>query len=245
MPYSISGTTITVSGTVDLRSVSLPTLYGVNFAAGGASATFHGMTFAAPQPPGNSYVVVGSTSSDVLTLTLTSLPFGAGWTRIDMTFFSFASWSADDLIVLNGDGNDDVIWASSQKETINGGGGNDSLSSRTRDSRFADTLHGGEGNDTYYVHPSDLVDESDSGGIDTIESDLSYDLRTARILGQVENLILTATDFDSSATGNALDNKLVGGLANNTLNGLGGDDFMQGRRGSDTYVVDTASDIVD
>ena len=37
----------------------------------------------------------------------------------------------------------------------------------------------------------------------------------------------------------------MGGRGNNILNGLTGDDVMQGRAGNDTYVVDTLNDIVD
>jgi Ca2+-binding RTX toxin-like protein len=59
----------------------------------------------------------------------------------------------------------------------------------------------------------------------------------------LENVQITS-DY-ASATGNALNNTLVGGFGKTVLNGMGGDDLMQGRRGSDTYIVDTLNDIVD
>ena len=52
MPYSISGTTISVSGTVDLMNVSLPPIFRINFAAGGATATFNAWDFMAVPPQG-------------------------------------------------------------------------------------------------------------------------------------------------------------------------------------------------
>ena len=63
----------------------------------------------------------------------------------------------------------------------------------------------------------------------------SVNLLGANVRGDVENVVLTAVDIATSATGNALANKLVGGMGNSTLNGMGGDDVMQGRAGNDTY----------
>ena len=106
-----------------------------------------------------------------------------------MSFFSFANWSANDVVVLEGN---------SERNYLSG-------------SYAKDILRGENGNDTYHIGPGDI----------------------------------TAVDGDPSATGNALPNKLVGGMRNNVLNGLGGEDVMQGRAGNDTYVVDTLNDIVD
>ena len=60
MSYSISGTTITVSGTVDLMNTSLPSIYRINFAAGGANATFNVRNFMYVPPLGVTFTVVGS-----------------------------------------------------------------------------------------------------------------------------------------------------------------------------------------
>ena len=63
MSYSISGTTVTVSGTVDLMNASLPSIYRINFAAGGANATFNARNFFYIPPLGVYFTVVGSASA--------------------------------------------------------------------------------------------------------------------------------------------------------------------------------------
>jgi Ca2+-binding RTX toxin-like protein len=254
MSYSISGTTIRVSGTVDLMHKSLPEIRQIEFAAGGAQVTFSSWPFmpipTSPTFPA-AYTVVGSTSHDVLTISMIDhgppSPFGPTFPEpdIDLGLFQFLSWGANDTIVLNGNSDDNYLWGSYRRDTINGGDGNDFLDSGNGVGGFADTLRGGNGDDTYSVHPSDIVDETGTDGNDTIRSYWSYSLLSPNIHGAVENLTLTAVDKNTNATGNDLDNKLVGGLADNILNGRGGDDYMQGRRGNDTYIVNSPNDVVD
>ena len=216
MPYSISGTTISVSGTVDLMNVSLPPIYRINFAAGGTTATFNAYNFMYVPPPGVYFTVVGSASHDVLTIDVGFL------SSIDsMTFFSFVNWSANDVVVLKGN---------SDRNYLSG-------------SYARDILLGGNGDDTYHIGPGDIVDETGTDGVDTIISYSSVSLLSPNIRGDVENVFLTGEN--ASATGNALANRLTGTEKDNILNGLTGDDVMQGKAGNDTYVVDTLNDIVD
>ena len=111
-----------------------------------------------------------------------------------------------------------------------------------------DVLRGLAGNDTYIVDSSDdVVDESvsNSGGVDTVRSNLSIDLSdTGLFKGDIENVVLTGTD-DTNVMGNALSNLLVGNSVDNTLNGGAGGDTQRGLAGNDTYVVDNANDVVD
>jgi len=93
-----------------------------------------------------------------------------------------------------------------------------------------DTLAGGEGDDTYIVHsPSDVVVENPGGGVDTVQTSISWTLGE-----NLENLTLTGNSA-VNGTGNALDNVLVGNSANNTL---------AGDAGHDTYFVQNAGDAV-
>lgn len=113
----------------------------------------------------------------------------------------------------------------------------------------ADFMRGHGGNDTSFIdHDGDVIDEvTGGGGNDTVISRIDY------VLGdQVENL-----RFDPAAsgahrgTGNALDNGLTGGDANDLLFGDGGNDTLDGGvgadvliggAGNDTYFVDAALD---
>ncbi|WP_052954603.1 right-handed parallel beta-helix repeat-containing protein [Microvirga vignae] len=116
----------------------------------------------------------------------------------------------------------------------------------------ADSMEGGDGNDTYYVdNVGDIVDEkvnSGLGGIDTIYSSVNYSLSIKDQAGldqsiAVEKLILTGSAI--VAKGNkSSGNNLIGNALNNTLDGLAGEDLMEGRFGDDTYYVDDTGDLV-
>ena len=103
-----------------------------------------------------------------------------------------------------------------------------------------DTLIGGLGNDTYVVDSSlDRVVEKANAGTDTIRSSVSYNLPD-----HVEHLTLIGSK-DIAATGNTLNNKLVGNqghnrlmgyAGNDTLQGMAGNDFLLGGKGNDTYL---------
>lgn len=141
---------------------------------------------------------------------------------------------------INGYGNElnNRITGNSAANELVGGGGDDTLNGGAG----ADRLEGGDGNDTYYVDNAlDLVIEKVNnglGGVDTIYSSISYTLPTA-----VERLILTGSAI--VAIGNtASGNNLIGNALNNILNGLAGEDRMEGGFGNDTYYVDDTGDLV-
>jgi Ca2+-binding RTX toxin-like protein len=126
-----------------------------------------------------------------------------------------------------GNGANNVIIGNAGNNILDGGGG-------------SDTIMGKAGNDTYIVDSSgDVVVENADEGIDTVESSVSIDI----LANNVENLTLTGT-AKINATGNALDNIIIGNSNNNILNGSFGADKMSGGGGDDTYIIDNAGDIV-
>jgi trimeric autotransporter adhesin len=104
----------------------------------------------------------------------------------------------------------------------------------------ADTLIGGDGNDTYIVdHARDLIVEADGEGTaDVVRASISFTLAA-----HVENLVLTASTA-LRGIGNDLDNMITGSTAANWLDGGLGADTLAGGQGNDTYVLDSIDDVV-
>ena len=94
-----------------------------------------------------------------------------------------------------------------------------------------DNFVGTVGNDEYVVdNTKDTIAEAANAGIDKVLSSVSYVLPD-----NVENLTLTGA-VSANATGNTLDNILIGNGSDNVLDwGGGGLDTMQGGLGNDTY----------
>ncbi|GLK90813.1 calcium-binding protein [Pseudomonas turukhanskensis] len=125
---------------------------------------------------------------------------------------------------LNGTGNAlaNVLTGNDGANILDGGSG-------------ADSLAGGKGNDTYIVdNLGDSVTEALNAGIDTVKSSVSFTLGA-----NLENLTLTGlAAADTSATGNELNNTLIGDAGDNTIDGRAGVDKLAGGQGNDTYLVD-------
>ena len=141
---------------------------------------------------------------------------------------------------LNGGAGNDLLFGGSGGDTLNGGAG-------------ADHMFGGTGSDTYVVDSvGDVVDETGGDGLDLVKSSISFSLAdVTRVFGHIENLTLGGRAA-INATGNDLDNVLIGNSAKNTLNGGGGSDWlngasgadkMYGGTGNDTYVIDNKADV--
>jgi Ca2+-binding RTX toxin-like protein len=131
------------------------------------------------------------------------------------------------MTIYNGTNKNDILYGESGDDILDGGYG-------------ADILIGGEGNDTYYVdNINDVVKEYSGQGNDKIFSSVSYSL----LGSNVETLELTRK-ADLNATGNSLNNTLIGSIGNNILDGGYGADILIGGEGNDTYYVDNINDVV-
>ncbi len=113
-----------------------------------------------------------------------------------------------------------------------------------------DALTGGDGNDIYFVHNSaDQINETATGGHDTVYADVSFALPT-----NVEILILLAPDhvggrglfsgpqtLNAGASGSPAYLNGVGNELDNTIVSSGGDDILTGGVGADTFVFGVAT----
>lgn len=137
--------------------------------------------------------------------------------------------------VLNGDDNnnvlyggkfDDYLTGGAGSDTLYGGDGNDTLDGGAN----RDVMIGGKGNDTYYVgNATDVVIENENEGIDTIISDINYQLPD-----NVENLTIEGKRANTYAYGNNLNNVIIGSSVDNEIRGYGGSDYLFGGEGNDT-----------
>jgi Ca2+-binding RTX toxin-like protein len=132
-----------------------------------------------------------------------------------------------------GNGLDNTLTGNTGSNNLDGGDGNDTLNGGTG----ADHMTGGAGNDTYVVdNVGDTVTEGPNAGIDLVQSAINYTLGD-----NVEKLTLTGT-ASLKATGNELDNTLIGNTGANVLDGGAGDDAMTGGTGRDTFHFDSLTD---
>jgi len=118
--------------------------------------------------------------------------------------------------------------------TIIGASGKDILDGGGAAGDQADSLRGGDGDDTYYVrHRDDVVTENAGEGNDTVTAFISYTLQDGT---SVEVLEAAAGAGNIALAGNSGANTLTGNTGNNVLEGRGGNDVLDGNGGVDTAV---------
>ena len=120
------------------------------------------------------------------------------------------------------------IWGTgnSLANTITGNDGDNRLDGGAGN----DTMVGGKGDDTYIVDSaSDAITENTGNGYDTVFASVTY----SAWYDYVEKTVLTGTG-NINATGNDLENTLIGNTGNNSLVGGDGDDTLIGGAGNDT-----------
>ncbi|MDG2535385.1 calcium-binding protein [Sphingomonas sp. HITSZ_GF] len=180
------------------------------------------------------------------TVTVTS---GAGVLTIQASGVTMADILTTRTDTFTGTDGDDTLYASADGSTLIGGAGydlliggagNDWLDGGTGGTggltESGDILMGGAGDDVYVVSNGwTQVIEFANGGFDTV-------------MGANGVAVVMADNIEQSvggsATGNALDNIMIGSDRNDILDGGAGIDRMQGGLGDDSYYVDRQEDLV-
>ena len=150
--------------------------------------------------------------------------------------------AGDDTI--NGLAGNDILYGGGGNDILYGGDGDDCLDGElypvtefkspnwyasVYDRAGADTMYGGYGNDYYFVdNAGDKVVEYAGQGYDRVYASVTYALPV-----YVEFVWLMGS-ADINATGNSLNNYMVGNEGKNLLNGGAGDDTLVGQGGNDT-----------
>gem|GEM_PF-558988 len=196
------------------------------------------------------HIVEGTDGADVLTGTPYADIFAAGAGADSLTgglgddVYEYDG--TDSMVEAAGGGTDEVRTAVASYalpehfENLTGTGTGQSLTGNAAANRITagggvNTLAGGPGDDVYVVaDQAQLVSELASQGTDTVETDASsYSLEA---LPEIENLTGTGALNAQTLTGNSRSNVIDGGSGDDTMRGLGGDD---------SYVVDSAADVVE
>ena len=110
----------------------------------------------------------------------------------------------------------------------------------------SDMLHGGGGNDIYFVNAQDdlVVEGMNDGGVDTVLSSASYVLGAGVEVEQLQTTSFAGTGA-IDLTGNALAQQIFGNAGANRLeDGLGAADTLTGGAGDDTFVVRNAGTLI-
>ncbi len=126
--------------------------------------------------------------------------------------------------VMTGTAGNDTLYGRAGDDQLSGGAGNDFLNGELGQ----DLMAGGMGDDMLIVDNAlDVVIEQTGEGTDTVQSYGSYALGA-----NVENLMLIG-DAAANATGNELDNVLIGNTQDNLLRARAGNDVLYGHSGND------------
>jgi Ca2+-binding RTX toxin-like protein len=149
---------------------------------------------------------------------------------------------------LTGGNGDDRLYGGDGRDALEAGMGNDSLYGGASGDRLtggagADLMDGGLGNDTYSVDSAaDVIlgelGFSQGGGIDTVESWISFTLAA-----NLEILRLQGT-ADINGTGTWAPEALVGNAGRNVLDGSRGNDQINGKAGNDTIIGGRGADVL-
>jgi Ca2+-binding RTX toxin-like protein len=135
-----------------------------------------------------------------------------------------------------------TIYGTSYVDTLTG----NALDNLIFGSGGADTLKGGQGNDTYFITDGSVIIVENAGeGID-VAAIQSSGILTYTLAANTENANIYgfASTQHVTVIGNGLDNTFNGSNWDDTIDGGIGADTMYGNGGSDTFYVDNVGDVV-
>ena len=250
-----------LGNTYDFRTSTFTNINRVEFnpsgSGGDLSTTFNASQFSTNGMLLNT-VLKGGINQDTLTTNaatgnFSGLTFETWTTGTDKVTFSDAGFLATALnYTLTGVADDFQAAAHTAVITVNGGAGNDHIETGSAADTLngglgIDTLIGGNGNDTYVIDVlGDVVTELLGGGTaDRVKASASYALAAAANIEFLETTNAAGVAA-INLTGNALAQTITGNAGANTLNG-GLDalaDTLSGLGGNDTYVINSASDVI-
>jgi large repetitive protein len=226
-----------------LKVVSVNSLNGSAVLNNNGTPTNFGDDFISYTPA----IGYGYSTTDTLTYVVQDSTGMSSQATVSLTANTPAYQGTSDDNTINGTVYADVIYGNDGNDYLKGGTGNDILDGGSGndildgsgDSTGLDTFAGGAGDDTYGIYKSaDVIIESAGGGNDTVWTAVDYTLAA-----NVENLYLVGS---LTGTGNDGANILVGyGVGNQTINGLGGDDYLIGGAGNDYLNGGNGNDYLD
>lgn len=168
-----------------------------------------------------------ATGATTVRLDLGSATDGEGGTDILQEIENIVGSAFNDILI--GDGGANTLEGGPGGDSLTGGAGADVLSGGAG---AANTLIGGEGDDTYLITAADTVVEQAGQGHDLVRTDRA----NLTLAAHVEDLTYIGSG-NFAGTGNALANVITGGNGLDTLAGGGGDDTLNGGAGQDLMLV--------
>ena len=166
--------------------------------------------------PGDGYDIIqdSGTDGDIDTLRL-----GAGIRPEDIAIYEQYNQPTVRVLVINGSSTQ-VDFSGIERIEFDNGAGPIWLTEDIIahiETTIANTMTGTTGDDIFSVdNTGDIIAESTGGGVDTVQASRSYTLSD-----NLENITLTGM-LSINATGNALNNILIGNAGGNILDGKGG-----------------------
>jgi Ca2+-binding RTX toxin-like protein len=181
--------------------------------------------------------MIGGTGNDIYWVDHANDRIVEGVSAGTDTVFATANFAlqenVENLIMAGGDNLS--AYGNSLANTLTGNAGDNTLNGGANN----DTYSGAAGDDVYVVADyGDVIIEISGEGVDTVISSIDYTLPS-----EVENLTLI-NGSSYRGTGNALENFIVSGGGNDTLDGGLGIDSYAGGAGDDVYYIDRVDEII-